>query len=277
MQLRKVLIIGMILTTLIVLSGCISPPVATESNERVTPESMNVKEFSLVTEDGITISVSHFLCGQPNVCILAHGFMGSKHRPYITILSKRLSEHFDIITFDFRGHGASGGVVSGMKEIYDIKRVVDYAKNKGYEKIVLIGFSLGGIQSIYEASKFHDIDALVTVSVPADTETIKSNAKWLFWMVNNPFGRIILRPWARLGNVIEFPKPVTMIEQVSPIPLLITQGTKDTLVDVEQAEILYQKAKEPKELVIIEGMGHPPKLPEEFYDTVEEWLGKLLR
>lgn len=277
MRLRKVCIIGMILTTLIVLSGCTFPPVATESNERVTPKSMNVKDFSLVTEDGLTMSVSHFLSGLPNVCILAHGFMGSKRRPYITVLSKSLSKQFDIITFDFRGHGASGGVVNGMNEIYDVKRVVDYAKNNGYEKIALIGFSLGGIQSIYEAAKFHDIDVLVTVSVPADAETIKFKAKWLCWIVSNQFGRIIVRPLARLGDVIKFPKPVTVIEQVSPIPLLIIQGTEDSLVDVEQAEILYVKAKEPKELVIIDRMGHPPKLPEEFYETVEKWLRKLLK
>ena len=264
------LVVGMILTILVSSSGCATSP-------GITGEEISIKEFTLITEDGVTISVSHFLYGQPNVCILAHGFMGSKHRPYIKTLSERLSKCWDIITFDFRGHGASGGVFNGLDELYDIKAVVDYAKNSGYKKVVVVGFSLGGIEGIYEAAKFHNIDALITVSTPANAEIIKSKAKWLFWLVTNRFGRIVLQPWVRLDNVPQLPKPVTVIEQVSPIPLLIIQGTEDILVDIEQAEMLYEKAKEPKELVIIEGMKHPPKLTEEFYYTVERWLEKLLR
>jgi len=48
------------------------------------------------------------------------------------------------------------------------------------------------------------------------------------------------------------------------------------LIDVGQAETLCQKAKEPKELIIIDGMGHPPKLPEEFYQKIDDWLVTLL-
>lgn len=97
-------------------------------------------------------------------------------------------------------------------------------------------------------------------------------SKWLFWLLSNQLGRIVLQPLVRLDALPEFPKPVTVVEQVSPIPLLVIQGAKDSFVDIEQAEMLYQQAKEPKELVIIEGMEHPPALPEEFYETVERWL-----
>lgn len=267
---KKILIVGMILMTSVLSSGCTTSP-------GITGDEISIKEFTLLTEDGVTISVSHFLCGQPNVCILAHGFMGNKHRPYIKSLSERLSKCWDIITFDFRGHGDSLGVFNGLEEFYDIKAVVDYAKNNGYKKVVLVGFSLGGIEGIYEAAKFHNIDALITISTPANAEVIESTAKWLFWLLTNQFGRTVLQPWVRLDNTPEFPKPVTVIDQVSPIPLLIIQGTEDILVDIEQAEMLYEKAKEPKKLVIIEGMGHPPKLTEEFHDTVENWLEELLK
>jgi len=266
---RKIFIVGMILTILALSSGCITSP-------GITGEEISIKEFTLLTEDGVTISVSHFLCGQPNVCIIAHGFIGSKNRPYIKTLSERLSKCWDIITFDFRGHGDSLGVFNGLKEVYDVKAVVDYAKNSGYKKVVLVGFSLGGIEGIYDAAKYHNIDALITVSTPANAEIIESNAKWLFWLVTNQFGRMALQPLVRLDNVPEFPKPVTVIGQVSPIPLLIIQGAEDYFVDIEQAKMLYEKAKEPKELVIIEGMKHPPQLTEEFYDTVEKWLEQFL-
>lgn len=270
MKRGKLLIVGMILAGLVVVSGCISSP-------GITDEIISIKELTLLTEDNVTISVSHFLYGRSNVCILAHGFMGNKQRPYIKELSQRLSKWWDIITFDFRGHGDSLGVYNGQTEFYDVKAVVDYARDREYKKIVLVGFSLGGIEGIYYAAKFHDIDALITVSTPADAEIIKSTAKWLFWLLSNQLGRTVLQPLVRLDNSPEFPKPVTVVEQVSPIPLLVIQGAKDSFVDIEQAEMLYQQAKEPKELVIIEGMEHPPVLPEEFYETVERWLRNVTR
>ena len=240
-------------------------------------EQTNPKKLSLLTEDHVTISVTHSLWGHPNVCILAHGFLGNRQRPYIKDLAKRLAGDWDIITFDFRGHGDSRGICTGRKEFYDIKAVVDYARNRGYHKIILVGFSSGGIEGIYYAAKFHDIDALITVSTPANAEVVKSNARWLFWLLSNRLGRMVLRPVVKLDNLPEFPKPVAVVEQVSPIPLLIVQGGQDLLVDVEQAEMLYQKAKEPKELRIIEGMRHPPGLPEQFFETVEQWLSNISR
>lgn len=275
MRPRKTLTVSLSIIALISISSCISSP-GTMENSDVANDKRNVKEFVLLTEDGINISVSHFVNGKPDVCVLAHGFTGSKHRPYITGLTEKLSQYFDVITFDFRGHGESSGVYSGTKELYDTKAVLDYARNYGYEKIAFVGFSLGGIQGIYAAAKFHDLDALVTVGTPADAEAVIPNTRWLFWLTNNWFGRIVLRTWVRLDGSAEFPRPVTVVGQVSPIPILIVHGKDDTLVELKEAQTLYEKAKEPKELVIIEGMKHPPSLPVEFYDTVANWLTELL-
>jgi pimeloyl-ACP methyl ester carboxylesterase len=272
----KTLKISVSIIALLAISGCVSSPGAMEDSD-VANDKRNVKEFALLTEDGINISVSHFVNGKPNVCVLAHGFMGSKHRPYITGLTEKLSQYFDVITFDFRGHGGSSGTYSGTKELYDVKVVLDYAGNYGYKKIAFVGFSLGGIQGIYAAAKFHDVDALVTVGTPADAEAVIPNAKWLFWLTNNRFGRIVLQIWVRLDSSAELPRPVTVVGQISPIPMLIVHGRDDNLVDLKEAQTLYEKAKEPKELVIIEGMKHPPSLPVEFYDTVASWLTEALR
>ena len=271
----KTLTISLSIIALLAISGCISSPGVMEDSEAAS-DKRYVKEFVLLTEDGINISVIHFVNGKPNVCVLAHGFMGSKHRPYITGLTEKLSQYFDVITFDFRGHGESSGIYSGTKEPYDIKAVLDYARNYGYEKIAFVGFSLGGIQGIYAAAKFHDVDALVTVGTPADTEAVIPNAKWLFWLANNWFGRIVLQIWVRLDGSAEFPRPVTVVGQVSPIPILMVHGRDDTFVELKEAQTLYEEAKEPKKLVIIKGMKHPPDLPVEFYDTVVSWLTDLL-
>lgn len=237
---------------------------------------MNVKEFTLLTEDGVTLSVSHSSYGHPNVCIVAHGFLGDRRRTYIARLSERLSQHFDIVTFDFRGHGASGGTASNIGTVYDIKAIIQYTDRHGYKNTALVGFSWGGIASIHAIARFHNVDALVAVGTPADFERITPKAKWLFWLTSNWLGRLILRKRVRLDRTPELPKPATAIRQVSPIPILIVHGRADTLVNAKEAETLYKNAQQPKQLAIIEGMGHPPNLPDEFYDRVEDWLRKAL-
>ena len=49
--------------------------------------------------------------------ILAHGFFNNKDVYLFKGISKELSEHYDVIAFDFRGHGKSSGAF-----FLDIKR-----------------------------------------------------------------------------------------------------------------------------------------------------------
>jgi pimeloyl-ACP methyl ester carboxylesterase len=97
------------------------------------------------------------------------------------------------------------------KAFYDIKAVADYAKSAGYKKTALIGFSLGGVEGVYAVAQFHNVDALVTVGIPADARTAIPRARWLYWLTNNWFGKRLLRPWVRLEHDPEFLQPVTLI------------------------------------------------------------------
>jgi len=51
-------------------------------------------------------------------------------------------------------------------------------------------------------------------------------------------------------------RPADVVDRISPTPILFIHGEDDGTVDVEQAHELYNKAKEPKDLKIIEGVGH---------------------
>lgn len=88
-------------------------------------------------------------------------------------------------------------------------------------------------------------------------------------MGGTKLGRALLRLRVRMGPVTRFARPVTVTDRIYPTPILIVRGDRDSLVSLGEAEALYEKAKEPKELAIFKGMEHPPKLPEEFYRNVE--------
>ena len=124
-------------------------------------------------------------------------------------LSEKLSNDFDIITMDFRGHGQSTGEYTfTSRENLDLKVILDYATPK-YKSIGVIGFSLGAAVAINEISQHKVADRLMVVSTPTEFEKIENRfmnrevilstfkkADWKMGQVS--FGNLFLRCWAAL-------------------------------------------------------------------------------
>jgi fermentation-respiration switch protein FrsA (DUF1100 family) len=73
---------------------------------------------------------------------------------------------------------------------------------------------------------------------------------------------------------------IEVVDQVSPIPLLIVSNEYDRTVGVpsERFKELYDKAKEPKKFVVLRGTGHIYDWPNTFHywTLVREWLAKTM-
>jgi fermentation-respiration switch protein FrsA (DUF1100 family) len=50
--------------------------------------------------------------------------------------------------------------------------------------------------------------------------------------------------------------PEDVVEKIAPVPLLFVHGTADQVVSHENSEILYERAGQPKQLILIEGAPH---------------------
>lgn len=221
----------------------------------------HINEITLKTEDGIKISANHYLTGSESVLIICPGFMMYKDSKPFLMLSKRLSEDFDIITMDFRGHGKSSGQYTfTSQEGLDLKAVIDYSIPK-YKFIGIIGFSLGAAVVINEMAKERSANRLMVVSAPTEFERIEnrflnkevvsSTIKKFGWQMGQ----------VRLGNILlAKPKPIENVDKISPIPILFVHGQKDTIVEPRHGRSLYEKAKEPKRLVIYENGLHAEDL-----------------
>src|ERR1022692_2400667 len=103
-----------------------------------------LKAHTLVTEDGVPIDAAH-LPGDPGLAIvLAHGFTLNWQRPAVWRIARRLSKYGGVVIFDFRGHGRSGGLSTlGDREIKDVAVAVGYARELGYQRVAIVGFSMG--------------------------------------------------------------------------------------------------------------------------------------
>ncbi|MEP7026507.1 MAG: alpha/beta fold hydrolase [Actinomycetota bacterium] len=218
---------------------------------------------TLVTSDGIPIDVAH-LPGDPGLAIIvAHGFTLSWQRPSVWRVVTRLRKFGGVLSFDFRGHGRSGGLSTvGDLEIRDIAVVVAYARELGYQRVALVGFSMGASIVLRYAGLKGGVDAVVSVSGPG---------RW-YYRGTKPMRRVHLAVEHRIGRLVTAkllktrissgrwdPVPVPPADaaaRIAPVPLLIVHGDQDLFFPVEHAQQLYEAAHEPKDLWIIPGFGH---------------------
>ena len=219
--------------------------------------------MTLVTDDGVPIDTVHLAGDDRLALIVAHGFTGSWQRPMVWRIATRLNKFGGVLSFDFRGHGRSGGLSTlGDREIRDLDVVVRYARELGYRRIAAVGFSMGASIVLRYAGLVGGLDAAVSVSGPGHwyfrgTKPMRR----VHWAVERRSGRLYTRNVlkTRISSARWDPVPVPPAEaaaMIAPTPLLVVHGDRDHFFPAEHAREIYAAARDPKELWIVPGFGH---------------------
>jgi pimeloyl-ACP methyl ester carboxylesterase len=222
-----------------------------------------LKAATLVTEDGVPIEAVHVPGDGELGIVVAHGFTLNWQRPAVWRVVRRLSRFGGVVTFDFRGHGRSGGVSTvGDKEIKDVDVAVGYARELGYQRIATLGFSMGGSIVLRHAGLIGGVDAVVSVSSPGRWYYRGTRPMRLVHLaVEKRAGRLITKTMlkTRISSGKWDPVPLPPDDAaalISPIPLLVVHGDKDEYFPVDHGQRIYDAAGDPKELWIVPGFGH---------------------
>jgi fermentation-respiration switch protein FrsA (DUF1100 family) len=239
-----------------------------------------VKAMTLVTEDGVPIDAVHLPGPKDLAIIVAHGFTLSWQRPRVWRIANWFNQKVGVITFDFRGHGRSGGLSTlGDREIKDLDVAVAWARELGYRAIATVGFSMGASVVLRHAGLIGGLDAVVSVSGPGrwyyrGTERMR----WVHRAVEHRAGRYVTRRWLKTRispagwKLIPVP-PAEAAATIAPVPLLIVHGDQDHYFPPEHARQLYMAAREPKELWLLPGMGHAESACDQaLIDRIAHWL-----
>ncbi|MGH9831776.1 MAG: alpha/beta hydrolase [Blastocatellia bacterium] len=157
-------------------------------------------------------------------------------------LSKR---GFDTLVFDYRGYGRSDGRIRDEWGLYaDTEAVYDHlTRERGVaaERLVIFGQSLGSTAAIDVASR-RQCAALVVESGLSSASDMGAVAfPWLPRFMHS-----------LAKNRFESARKIADVE----CPVLVTHGTNDPVIPVDQGRKLYESARDPKRLVIIEGGDH---------------------
>lgn len=233
---------------------------------------------TLVTDDGVRIEAHHDPGPEALAIVVAHGFTGSWRRPAVRRAAAVLSRVGGVVSFDFRGHGRSGGLSTvGDREVLDLAAAVAWARELGYRRVATVGFSMGAAVAIRHAAGAggtghrgdgrsgdgrEAVAAVVAISGPSrwyyrDTVAMRR----VHWLIERRLGRLTGRMLRRTRIASTGWQPVpeapdVAAARITPTPFLVVHGDADALFPVEHAHALYAAAGEPKQLWIEPGFGH---------------------
>jgi fermentation-respiration switch protein FrsA (DUF1100 family) len=159
-------------------------------------------------------------------------------------------EGYDLYVFDYREYGQSQGKADLDATISDMELMIGYVADQlsDDEKMTVMGHSLGGAMSVYVVahSAYRDnIESLITVEAFSDYHDVTQEVlskNWLTWLFQWPLKFVIDNSY----------RPLDSIGLISPIPVAIIHSKSDEMIDIYHAERLFETAREPKTLIIID-------------------------
>lgn len=240
-------------------------------------------DLVLHMDDGVDLGATLYepngdppLQGFPAI-VLLHGLGGS--RQDVDFIAQRWADTFAVLSFDARGHGQSGGLVSvdGPREIADTRAVHDWLASRSEidpHAIGAWGISLGGaavLRSLVEGVPWTAVETVQTwsdlYSALAPQSLSKSGA--IYGLLSSvPESRLdpsvkaieqdalasrnlaVLRAWTAQRSSLPLLSRVTT-------PVYLFQGRRDFAFDLAQAKVAYRLLKGPKQLYIGD-FGHSP-------------------
>jgi uncharacterized protein len=216
----------------------------------------------------------------PAVMVL-HG-AGSRKENHADYARAAIAHGLAALTFDNRGHGETEGPL-GAGVIDDLGVVAAWLAGRAEvdgARIAVRGSSMGGLLAIHAAARSDDIAAAIAICPAAE------------WMLAEDVQRVVdgrpppagsalsemridapgLAEWLDSNDVED------AAERMGAKPLLLIHARGDEVVPYTHSEKLYERAAEPKRLLLLEGghhrsVQHDPELQGESL----RWLARAMR
>lgn len=219
-----------------------------------TPPGEQVETF--LTADGVSLRITRIVTGSRRVVLVAPGIFLHRDSAEHRALARRLAAVADVATMDIRGHGDSEGAFSwGEREPDDVAAVAASLRAR-YDRVGGLGFSFGGHHVGTAAARHGSFDAVALVAAPRHLR-LDHNPLTAGLAQSLPLMLSRRRRPTRLAMPRRLPEGLTsVVDRIAPVPLLIAHGTADWLIPPDHARALFERAGEPKSLVLLEGALH---------------------
>jgi putative redox protein len=199
--------------------------------------------------------------------VLCHGFpagprgaaaSGHTYPEFADRLARDLA--WTVLTFNFRGTGASEGDFSLGGWLADLRAAIDHILAvDGVEHVWLAGFGTGGSLAICAAGEDERVCGVAAFGAPSDFEDWASDpVRFLAHAREVGVIRDARFPtdrdaWARELREI---RPLALVGKIPPRPILLAQGEDDAVVPAAHVRELADAAEAMVELRLLSGAGH---------------------
>ena len=215
------------------------------------------------TSGGQTLSGWWFLRPESEkVVICLYGFRRRK-ADLLGIGSALWRAGNNVLLFDYRGHGEHVGtpISLGYREVEDALGAIAYVRGRlPAARIGLMGYSMGASVAIMAAAREPQVLAVAADSPFAAQRNAVGRQMRRAFRTGLPDKPVLfladqLLAW-RHGYRFRDVEPLREVRKIAPRPLLIINGTADQMMGMGEARALYAEAGQPKELWVLEGVGH---------------------
>ena len=222
------------------------------------PADLPFESFELQSKSGATLaawSIRHE--SSVATVLLLHHIRGDR-RAMLGRARLLYDNGFSVLLIDLQAHGESRGehITLGHLEKHDVVAAVEYL-NQAHpgERIGIIGRSLGGASALLASPL--GVDAMVLESVyPTVTDAVFDRVAMRLGVAKYALAPALLCQLPpRLGITTSDLRPIDFVARVE-CPILITSGEHDKHTPIDETEMLYQTAVEPKRLVVFNDAEH---------------------
>lgn len=169
----------------------------------------------------------------------------SHHRSLVWLVD----HGYDFLAFDYRGYGRSGGSPSRDGIARDALAAIRFASEASRapdrtHDLVIVGQSLGGAVAVHAVAQL-GVDQrrrVSTVVLEGTFHSYSDIAGGVLWRTG------VLAPLSGMGYglVSDDNAPWKVIDQLSPIPVLVVHDVGDPVIPFEYGAALYRAARPPK-------------------------------
>ena len=185
-------------------------------------------------------------------------------------IQKELINNYDVFTFTLPGHDGNFKKKITYKDwIKKVDSEMEFLISHGYEKIYVIGHSMGGVLASYITAKYPQVKKLVLVAPAfrisgfeeekfnmstALTSTPKIFEEYGVQLVTN---RLLKLPPNCYVDFFKLVKELQENVKNVKVPTLIFRGTKDFIVPQESVDYVYESVQNRyKKIVMLEKTTH---------------------
>lgn len=205
--------------------------------------------------------------------ILAHG--QDMNRSGMLPRAAFLVRHgYNVLDVDLRDHGESGGnyITPGYREALDLLGGVAYVRGRGESgRIVVLGYSYGGVAALHAAAQCGDVAAAIADSAFISPNDVLKNVshkkgipfkfKIAIWFARLPLLDRSVDLFFRLRTGVKLDRNrasgIAAARRIQDKPVLFISGDQDWLAPAQNARLMYDASPtQHKDFLVVPGANH---------------------